>query len=194
MPPDCVQPAPWASRSSDRASRPSSRPAVQTDAAPHRTPEALAKLRLLQSLTTGCHHAPKARVAWFLPGLSSPSTLPARGSHVRYAGLATTRLRSASRVSHPPDGLTPPRTLPACFIRLTFLGFRPPEPSSSAGAVAPLGARCRPVVHRGPSSPREPDHRPAPAPSPCSVHGLADISRVRWPAPDPRPDFTALLP
>jgi hypothetical protein len=125
--------------------------------------------------------------AWFLPGLCSPSTLEERGVHVRSAGVSTPRLRSASRVSHPPGGLTPPRTLPACFIRLALVGLHPSELSSSLAAVAPLGARCRPGVHRPCRTAPTAHHSPAtsmeatslrctfrerPA-APAHLHGLA---------------------
>jgi len=141
----------------------------------HRTPPCLETARAVLEL------------AWFLPGLLAPPAHPVRGSHVRSAGLSTARLRSASRVSHPPDGLTPPRTLPACFIRLALMGFDPSERSSSMAAVAPLGARCRPDVHRF--------SRPASStrPSPDRSMGDSSFLRASGNERDPRPAFTALL-
>lgn len=145
----CVQPPPWASRSSDRGLRPPSRPAARR----RRAAQDAGGTREVAPPAEFDHRMPprlNGSSARFLPGLSAPPALPERGSHVRSAGSANTRLRSAFRVSHPRGGLTPPRTLSACSIRLTLLGFDPPELSSSPGAVSPLGARCRPAVHRGP--------------------------------------------
>lgn len=76
------------------------------------------------------------------------------------------------RVSHPPGDSTPPRTRPACFIRLTLMGFHPPEPFSSTAAVTPLDALYRPDVGT------------APPPDPFTPHAMAigrceDDARVR---------------
>jgi hypothetical protein len=115
----------------------------------HRTPP-----RLVSALAA-------LELAWFLPGLWPPSAPSDRESHVRSAGSSTSLLRSASRVSHPLDGLTPPRTLPTCFIRLALLGLHPTELSSPLAAVAPLGARCRPGVHHRSRSNPTAHHPPA---------------------------------
>jgi hypothetical protein len=174
LPPDCVQPAPW-SLEVFRSCAPDG-PKTDGDARGV-TPPAEFDLRTPPRCVTA-HGG--ARAARFLPGLSAPPALAERGSHDRYAGHSNSRLRSAFRVSHPPDGLTPPRTLPACFIRLTLLGFRSPEPCSSVAAVAPLGAHCRPDVHRPPAL-------------------AASRARAPWcPNPsgsetDEQPVFTALL-
>ena len=124
IPPDCVQPAPWASRSSDRWLRPSSRLAVRRPLATQNAGSA----REVAPPSEFDHRMPPRLIARVHGSFLDSRPLQRsweRGSHVRYAGLATTRLRSAFRVSHPLDGLTPPRTLPACFIRLTLLGLWP---------------------------------------------------------------------
>jgi hypothetical protein len=100
MPPDCVQPAPW------------SLEVFRSRAATVRRPtRTLAELRLLQSLTSGRHRARCARAravppAGFVPlqrsqNEEATTRMQARGC----AGPSTARLRSVSRVSHPPDGL-----------------------------------------------------------------------------------------
>jgi len=138
--PGCVQPAPR----SLEVFRPRA-------PAPFRARATLAELRLLQSMTIGRHHA-------FCPLSRSSSCVVPSWASCPFSAIGPekprsiyrvfhTRLRSASRVSHPPGGLTPPRALPAYFIRLALLGFAPTELFSSLAAVAPLGARSRPDVH-----------------------------------------------
>ena len=112
-------------------------------AAAETTTKALAQLRLLQSLTIGCHRACTLELRG-----SSLSSLPLQRSKNGEATIYTPDLPQSDydatyRVSHPPGDLTPPRTLPACFIRHTLVGFHPSELSSSPAAVAPLDARCR---------------------------------------------------
>jgi hypothetical protein len=62
------------------------------------------------------------------------------------ARVCLTRLRSAYRVSDPPDGF--PRSDPSGLVssRKRSWGSDPSELSSFRGAVAPLDARCPPVV------------------------------------------------
>jgi hypothetical protein len=74
------------------------------------------------------------------------------GAFTHIARVCLTRLRSASRVSYPPDGF--PRSDPSGLVssRKRSWGCDPPELCSSRGAVAPLDARCPPVVSiAGPS-------------------------------------------
>jgi hypothetical protein len=138
--PGCVQPAPR----SLEVFRPQA-------PAPSRARATLAELRLLQSMTIGRHHAwgPLSRRSSCVvpPWASCPFSAIGPGKPRSIHRAFHARLRYASRVSHPPGGLTPPRAPPACFIRLALLGFAPSELFSSLAAVAPLGARCRPAVH-----------------------------------------------
>jgi hypothetical protein len=111
---------------------------------------------------------------------SSPSAHPARRSHVPSAGLSTARLRSASRVSHPPDGLL----LPAP-CRLVSSGSR-----SWGFALQSLAPRAQP---RRLSTPvavlsfTRPDHRPLPR----SIRANAPMVRATLlradPVPAPKP-------
>lgn len=109
---------------------------------------------------------------WAFAPFSAPSTGKSRCLRIR-RGCHPTGYVAECRVSHPPDGSTPPRALPACFIRLTLMGFDPSEPSSSVAAVAPLGARCRPDVRRCPVD--DPATRLFPIPR----HGRGRASVVR---------------
>jgi len=77
------------------------------------------------------------------------------------ARVCLTRLRSAFRVSYPPDGL--PRSDPPGLVssRKRSWGYCPSELYSFRGAVAPLGALCPPVVSITDPSRRLPGRRHA---------------------------------
>jgi hypothetical protein len=68
------------------------------------------------------------------------------GTFTHIARVCLTRLRSVFRVSYPPDGLPRPDPSGLVSSRKRSWGCDPSEPCSFRGAVAPLGARCPPVV------------------------------------------------
>jgi hypothetical protein len=84
------------------------------------------------------------------------------GAFTHIARVCLTRLRSAFRVSYPPDGF--PRSCPSRLVssRKRSWGCDPSELCSSRGAVAPLGARCPPVVSIASPSRCLPERRHAP--------------------------------
>jgi hypothetical protein len=94
-----VGPAPRILGSSHQNRRPSCRPEL-----PAKT---LAELRLLQSLTTGCHRALRSSCT-VPPRAYRPSSAYSTGKPRSIRRAYLTRLRSAYRISHPLDGLLLP--------------------------------------------------------------------------------------
>jgi len=78
------------------------------------------------------------------------------GASTHFARACLTRLRSASRVSHPPGGLLRP-DLPGLFHPGGACGVFPFRAFPSRGAVSPLGARCPPDVASS-GMPRDTEH------------------------------------
>jgi len=81
------------------------------------------------------------------------------GTFTYIARVCLTRLRSAFRVSYPPDGLPRPDPSGLVSSRKRSWGCDPSELCSFRGAVAPLGALCPPVVSIADPSRRLPGRR-----------------------------------
>jgi hypothetical protein len=89
-----------------------------------------------------------------------------------------TRLRSAYRVSHPPDGLLSPKPSGLVSCRWRSWGWYPPEPFPPNEAVTPLDARNPHAVSRGSSRCVGPTPGPGTSPESDTPNAVLPATRA----------------